>query len=76
YKATDAAALIARAQAKNLILVTTEKDLVRMAGEPELETLSTRSSALPARLVIEEADLFREMLLKALKRTSSQALRK
>ncbi len=76
YTATDAAALIARAQAKNLILVTTEKDLVRMAGEPELETLAARTSALPVRLVIEEADLFRQTLLQAVKRTSSQALRK
>lgn len=76
YTATDAAALIARAQAKNLILVTTEKDLVRMAGEPELETLAARTSALPVRLVIEEADSFRQTLLQAVKRTSSQALRK
>ncbi len=76
YTAADAAALIARAQAKNLILVTTEKDLVRMAGEPELETLAARTSALPVRLVIEEADLFRQMLLQAVKRTPSHALRK
>lgn len=76
YTATDAAALIARAQAKNLILVTTEKDLVRMAGEPELETLAARTSALPVRLVIEEANSFRQTLLQAVKRTSSQALRK
>lgn len=76
YTATEAAALLARAQAKNLILVTTEKDLVRMAGEPQLETLAARTSALPVRLVIEEADLFRQMLLQAVQRTSSQALRK
>ncbi|HUI15474.1 MAG TPA: tetraacyldisaccharide 4'-kinase [Xanthobacteraceae bacterium] len=68
YTAKDAAALIARAQAKNLILVTTEKDLVRMTGEPDLEALARRTSALPVRLIIDEADLFRQMLLQAVKR--------
>lgn len=70
YSAADAAALVARAQAKNLILVTTEKDLVRMAGEPELEALAQRTSALPVRFIIEEADLFRQMLLQAVERAS------
>ena len=50
------------------MLVTTEKDLMRIAGEPQLETLAARTSALPVRLVIEEADLFRQMVLKAVKR--------
>jgi tetraacyldisaccharide 4'-kinase len=76
YTAADAAALMARAKAENLILVTTEKDLARMAGEPELEALAARSSALPVRLVIEEADLFRQMLLQAVKQARSHALRK
>ena len=68
YTAAQAQDLIARAQAKSLMLVTTEKDLVRMAGEPQLEALAARASALPVRLVIEEADLFRRMLLQAVKR--------
>ncbi len=76
YTAAEAAGLIARAQAKNLILLTTEKDLVRMAGEPELEALAARTSALPVRLVVEEADLFRQTLLQAVKRAASHALRK
>ena len=50
------------------MLVTTEKDQVRLAGEPELEALSARTSTLPVRLVIEKRDLFRQMLLQALKR--------
>jgi tetraacyldisaccharide 4'-kinase len=68
YTAVEAADLIARAQAKGLILVTTEKDAMRMAGEPRLDALAARASALPVRLVIEEVDLFRQMLLQAVKR--------
>jgi tetraacyldisaccharide 4'-kinase len=68
YTAVEAADLIARAQAKGLILVTTEKDAMRMAGEPQLDALAARASALPVRLVIEEVDLFRQMLLQAVKR--------
>ncbi len=68
YTAPQAQELIARAQAKSLMLVTTEKDLMRIAGEPQLEMLAARTSALPVRLVIEEADLFRQIVLKAVKR--------
>ena len=68
YTAPQAQELIARAQANSLMLVTTEKDLMRIAGEPQLEALAARTSALPVRLVIEEADLFRQMVLKAVKR--------
>ena len=68
YTAAQARDLIARAQAKGLMLVTTEKDLMRIAGEPQLDALAARTSALPVRLVIEEQDLFRQMVLKAVKR--------
>ncbi len=68
YTAAQARDLIARAQAKGLMLVTTEKDLMRIAGEPQLDALAARTSALPVRLVIEERDLFRQMVLKAVKR--------
>ncbi len=68
YTAAEAADLIARAQAKGLMLVTTEKDVMRMTGEPQLDALAACASALPVRLVIEEVDLFRQMLLQAVKR--------
>jgi tetraacyldisaccharide 4'-kinase len=68
YTAAEAQNLIARAQAKNLMLVTTEKDLVRLNGEPQLEALAGRASTLPVRLVVQEADQFRQMVLKAVKR--------
>jgi tetraacyldisaccharide 4'-kinase len=68
YTADEAQDLLARAQAGNLMLVTTEKDLTRLAGDPQLETLAARASALPVRLVIEEQDQFRDLVLKAVKR--------
>ncbi len=68
YTAAEAQALLARAEAAKLVLLTTEKDLVRLAGEPHLAELASRASALPVRLVIEEHDAFRSMILAALKR--------
>jgi tetraacyldisaccharide 4'-kinase len=70
YTSAQAVDLIARAHTANLMLVTTEKDLARLAGEPALEQLAARSSALPVRLVIEEAEAFRQMVLKTLKRAA------
>jgi tetraacyldisaccharide 4'-kinase len=66
YRAADARALLARADAANLMLLTTEKDLVRLSGKRRLAALHARANALPVRLVIEEADAFRDMILKAL----------
>jgi tetraacyldisaccharide 4'-kinase len=68
YTTAEAQDLVARAQAANLMLVTTEKDFMRLGGEPELAALASRASALPVRLVVEEADQFRQMVLKAVKR--------
>jgi tetraacyldisaccharide 4'-kinase len=69
YSAAEAQELIARAQSANLMLVTTEKDLVRLSGDPQLATLKARASALPVRLLIDEADLFRQMVLAAVNRS-------
>jgi tetraacyldisaccharide 4'-kinase len=63
FSTVQAQDLMARAQAKNLMLVTTEKDYMRLSGEPGLERLAVRSSALPVRLVIEEEDQLRQMVL-------------
>ncbi len=68
YTAAEAQDLVARAQADRLMLVTTEKDLMRLSGDPQLETLAGRVSALPVRLVVAEAEEFRAMVLKAVKR--------
>ncbi len=67
YTAAEAQALIARAEAGNLVLLTTEKDLARIAGAPHLAAIAARANALPVRLMIEEADAFRQMVLAATK---------
>jgi tetraacyldisaccharide 4'-kinase len=68
YTAAEAQALIARAAAENLVLITTEKDHVRLTGDPALAALAAHASALPVRLVIDEQDQFRQMVLNAAKR--------
>ncbi len=68
YTAAEAQALIARAQAENLMLITTEKDHVRLAGDPALAALAAHASTLPVRLVIDEQDQFRQLVLSAAKR--------
>ncbi len=68
YTAADAQNLAARAQSKGLMLLTTEKDLMRLGGHLQLAPLAERATALPVRLVIDEQDAFRELVLKAVKR--------
>jgi tetraacyldisaccharide 4'-kinase len=67
YTANEAQALLARADAGKLILVTTEKDLARLTGEAPLAALAARASALPVRFVVDEEDAFRDMILKVVK---------
>ena len=68
YTAAEAQGLIARAQAENLVLITTEKDHVRLAGDPALAALKAHASTLPVRFIIDEHDQFRQMVLNAAKR--------
>ncbi len=68
YSAAEAQALIARADAENLMLVTTEKDLARLTGDPRLTQLAARASALPVRLIVDEEEQFQQMVLDVLKR--------
>jgi tetraacyldisaccharide 4'-kinase len=68
YTAAEAKDLIARADAARLVLLTTEKDMVRLGGDPALAELAKRATALPVRLVIDEAEPFRQMVLNAVKR--------
>ena len=63
YTAGEAQALVARAEAANLLLLTTEKDIARLSGEARLAALAARATALPVRLVIEELDAFGKMIL-------------
>ena len=68
YTAAEAQALIARADAANLVLLTTEKDIARLSGDQRVGQLAARAIALPVRLTIDEQDAFREMVLKTVKR--------
>jgi tetraacyldisaccharide 4'-kinase len=68
YTAAQARALIARAEAAQLLLITTEKDIARLSGNPALAALAAHASALPVRLLIEEQDAFCKMILKVVKR--------
>jgi tetraacyldisaccharide 4'-kinase len=68
FTAAEARALLKRADDANLMLLTTEKDLARLSGVKRLAALAARAHALPVRLVIEEAEAFRDMILKTVKR--------
>ena len=68
YAPVEAQALLEEAQAKNLLLLTTEKDHVRLTGDPQLAELAARAAVLPVHLVIDELEAFRQMVLKAVKR--------
>jgi tetraacyldisaccharide 4'-kinase len=76
FSAAEALDLVAQAQADNLMLLTTEKDLARLTGEPELQQLATHASALPVRLVIEEQDRLREMVLRTVADYRATTLRR
>ena len=65
YTAADARALIARADAMGLALVTTEKDYARLAGDAPLSELAARSSILRVQLNVEEELAFRRLILSA-----------
>jgi tetraacyldisaccharide 4'-kinase len=67
YAAIEARMLMAHADDKNLVLITTEKDHVRLAGNPKLAELAARTLVLPVRLVVEEEDTFRQTVLKVVK---------
>src|SRR5262249_18924663 len=68
YTASDARALLRTADAENLMLLTTEKDLVRLGSRRRLATLAARANALPVRLVIEEANAFGSLILQTVTR--------
>ena len=62
YTGAEAEALVDRANRENLVLVTTEKDLVRIARDPEVATLSKVTRALPVTLQLEDEDKLRQLL--------------
>lgn len=65
YSAGEAAELVAQAERDGLDLLTTEKDLARMAGDPALEALAGSARALPVTLAVNEDEKFRALVLAA-----------
>lgn len=63
YRRTEALDLIARAERDGLVLVTTEKDMVRLAGEPDLAALLGALRTLPVTLKVAEEAAFRDFVL-------------
>ena len=69
YSAGDAQRLLADAKAGNLTLVTTEKDLVRCAGNPALRDLVAATRALPITLAFDDENGLKQLIAKAIART-------
>jgi tetraacyldisaccharide 4'-kinase len=67
YSPADAAALIAQADRDGLELLTTDKDLARMAGDPKLAALAARAKALPVTLTLHDAAAFRGFVLEKIR---------
>jgi tetraacyldisaccharide 4'-kinase len=65
YRPDEAAALIAEAERHDLLLVTTEKDLARLHGDPAVAALAARTHALPVELQVTEAEAFGRLVLGA-----------
>jgi len=68
YSATDARSLCAEAERDGLLLVTTEKDLVRLQGDAGVAKLAARARALPVTLTLDEEAAFARLLREKTKR--------
>lgn len=68
YTAEDAAELLMQAEHGGLALLTTEKDLARMAREESLAALAARTLTLPVTMAVDEADEFRSLAMSKLRR--------
>ncbi len=62
YSQAEAKALCDEADRDDLILVTTEKDMVRLSGEEATAGLAIRAHALPVTLVLEDEARFKILL--------------
>ncbi|HEY1309662.1 MAG TPA: tetraacyldisaccharide 4'-kinase, partial [Pseudolabrys sp.] len=68
FTAEEAAELIMQAEHGGLALLTTEKDRVRMTGEPLLAALVAKARALAVTLAVDEAEKLRALVLAKLRR--------
>ena len=78
YTRAEADALCSHAEREGLVLVTTEKDLVRMRGDDEATALAAQACALPVTLAFDDEEAFRSLLfdrLAAARATRARPLR-
>jgi tetraacyldisaccharide 4'-kinase len=68
YTRRDASALIVEAARNGLQLLTTEKDLVRLRGDPNVPHLAHAARALPVALKVAEEGAFKSLVMGALPR--------
>jgi tetraacyldisaccharide 4'-kinase len=71
YRAKEAARLLAEADRHGLVPVTTEKDLVRIAGDPRIAALAARVQAVPVELVLDREAAFQRLVLSAVRTQGS-----
>ena len=69
YTRAEAKALYVEAEREGLMLVTTEKDLARLAGDDEGSQLAAHARALPVTLAFEDEGRFKSLLLERLAAT-------
>jgi tetraacyldisaccharide 4'-kinase len=67
YSRAEAETLLAQAAGEDLLPVTTEKDLARMAGVDDLAALAKAARPLPVTLRIDEEHALRKLLLAVLR---------
>lgn len=66
YSSAEAKALVERAVREDLVLVTTEKDLVRIARDPEVAALTKVARALPVTLQLDDEEALRQLMFEKL----------
>lgn len=67
YTRSEADAILKCADAQDLVPVTTEKDMARMAGVAALRELAARTQVLPVVLALDNPDQFRQWLMERLR---------
>ena len=75
YSRAEIAALLTRAERERLVLVTTEKDFVRLAGDPAAAELAARATALPVTFAFADPAAIEQMVVDAAAAVNSDARR-
>jgi tetraacyldisaccharide 4'-kinase len=73
FTRAEARALLQLAERDGLSLVTTEKDLMRLSGDPNAAALAARASALPVHLIFKDEDIARHLWRSAIARAGPVA---